>query len=273
MSDRVSIAIEDGIADVRLSRPEKMNALDPAMFVGLTEAGKQLADDTGLRAVVLSGEGKAFCAGLDFMSFQQMASDNGGEKQQRESPRLLENAGSPHTTFAQYAAWVWNQLPVPVIGAVHGVAFGGGMQLALATDIRFAAPDTRFSLMEIKWGLVPDMTGTQTLRNLVPLDVAKELAFTGRIISGNEAGKLGLVTHVTDDPRAGAFELAREIAGRSPSAVRAGKKLLHGAWNGSTEDGLHLEAEMQRSVIGGPNQVEAVRANVEKRAPKFHDPE
>ena len=272
MSDRVTIAIEDGIADVRLSRPEKMNALDPAMFVGLSEAGKQLMDDPSLRAVVLSGEGKAFCAGLDFMSFQGMASRPEDEKAEK-APGLLETAGTPHTSFAQYAAWVWNQVPVPVIAAIHGVAFGGGIQIALATDIRFATPDTRFSVMEIKWGLIPDMTGTQTLRHLVPLDVAKELTFTGRVLSGTEAAELGLVTHLCDDPRKDAFELAREIAGRSPSAIRAGKRLLDTNWNVSREEGLRLEAEIQRSLIGRPNQVEAVKANVEKRAPQFHDPE
>ena len=174
MSDRVTIAIEDGIADVRLSRPEKMNALDPAMFVGLSEAGKQLMDDPSLRAVVLSGEGKAFCAGLDFMSFQGMASRPEGEKAEK-APGLLETAGTPHTSFAQYAAWVWNQVPVPVIGAIHGVAFGGGIQIALATDIRFATPDTRFSVMEIKWGLIPDMAITTTAPGGVRLDILKEL--------------------------------------------------------------------------------------------------
>ena len=273
MSDRVTIAIEDGIADVRLSRPEKMNALDQAMFVALTEAGKQLADDKQLRAVVLSGEGKAFCAGLDFMSFQGMASRADEASGQEKTPGLLDNLGSPHTTFAQYAAWVWNQLPVPVLAAVHGVAFGGGIQIALAADIRFATPDARFSVMEIKWGLVPDMTGTQTLRNLVPLDVAKELTFTGRILSGTEAAELGLVTHLAEDPRAAAFELAREIAARSPSAVRAGKQLLNGSRNLSVEEGLRLEVALQKSVIGGPNQVEAVMANVQKRAPEFTDPD
>ena len=272
MSDRVTIAIDDGIADVRLSRPEKMNALDPAMFVGLIEAGKQLMDDYGLRAVVLSGEGKAFCAGLDFMSFQRIASEEEGPTSNKPSD-LLEKTGSAHTTFAQYAAWVWNQVPVPVIGAIHGVAFGGGIQIALATDIRFATPDARFSVMEIKWGVIPDMTGTQTLRHLVPLDVAKELTFTGRILSGTEAAELGLVTHLNDDPRAAARELAREIAGRSPSAIRAGKRLLDRAWNVSPEEGLRLEAEIQRSLIGRPNQAEAVKATVEKRAPNFQDPE
>ena len=270
MSDRVTIAIEDGIADVRLSRPEKMNALDQAMFIGLIEAGTQLADNTHLRAVVLSGEGKAFCAGLDFMSFQRLASTDTGEK---KGPALLDNVGTPHTTVAQYAAWVWNQLPVPVIAAVHGAAFGGGIQIALAADIRFATPDAKFSVMEIKWGLIPDMTGTQTLRNLVPLDVAKELTFTGRVLSGTEAADLGLVTHLADDPRSAAFELAREIAGRSPSAVRAAKRLLNDSRNAPVTEGLELEAAIQRSVIGGPNQVEAVMANVEKRAPRFSDPE
>lgn len=270
MSDRVTIDIEDGIADVRLSRPEKMNALDQAMFTALIEAGTELADNNQLRAVVLSGEGKAFCAGLDFMSFQAIASKDSGDK---KGAGLLDNIGTPHTTYAQYAAWVWNRLPVPVIAAVHGVAFGGGIQIALAADIRFATPDAKFSVMEIKWGLVPDMTGTQTLRNLVSLDVAKELTFTGRVLSGSDAADLGLVTHLADDPRAAAFDLAREIAGRSPSAVRAAKLLLNDSRNATVAEGLELEADMQRTVIGGPNQVESVMSNIEKRPPRFVDPQ
>jgi enoyl-CoA hydratase/carnithine racemase len=178
--------------------------------------------------------------------------------------------GSP-ANFAQQAAYVWKALAVPVIAAVHGVAYGGGLQIALAADVRFVAPDAKLSIMEIKWGLIPDMSGTQTLRHLVRLDVAKELTFSGRIVSGTEACALGLATRVSETPREAALALAREIAGKSPDAIRAGKRLLNSAGTVSVADGLRLEEELQLSLIGRPNQVEAVQANLEKREPRFSD--
>jgi enoyl-CoA hydratase/carnithine racemase len=184
MSDRVIVSKQDGVADVRMNRPDKLNALDQAMFEGLAATGRALAADKSLRAVVLSGEGRAFCAGLDFASFMGMA------QSERPARSLLDRSESI-ANFAQQAAWVWTELPVPVIAAVHGVAFGGGLQVALGADIRIVAPDAQLSVMEIKWGLIPDMSGTQTLRHLVRLDVAKELTFTGRIVRGEEAVALG----------------------------------------------------------------------------------
>ena len=168
---------------------------------------------------------------------------------------------------------VWKRLPVPVIAALHGVVYGGGAQIALGADIRVASPDVKLSIMEIKWGLIPDMSLSQTLRDLVPLDVAKELTFTGRILSGADAQALGLVTRVDDNPLDTALELAREIAGKSPDAIRAGKRLLETVWHADERTGLELEAALQVSLIGKPNQVEAVKANFEKRAPAFQDPE
>jgi enoyl-CoA hydratase/carnithine racemase len=265
MSDRVSISIEDGIADVRLNRPDKLNALDADMFEALAATGKSLRNERTLRAVVLSGEGRGFCAGLDVMSF--MGKGGSGTRS------LFERSGAGPANLAQQAAWVWTEVPVPVIAAIHGVAFGGGLQIALGADLRFVTPDARFSVMEIKWGLVPDMSLTQTLRRLVRLDVAKELTFSGRVFSGSEAVELGLATHLSDSPREAAFELAREIATKSPHAIRAAKQLLDRSGVGSIEDGLLLEEELQRSVLGKPNQIEAVRANLEKRDPNFEDPE
>jgi enoyl-CoA hydratase/carnithine racemase len=267
MSARVVYSIADGVADVRMNRPEKMNALDPAMFEGLTETGKELAANKSLRAVVLSGEGKAFSAGLDFMSFQAMANSNS----ENLSQRISELETDSPANFAQQVAFIWQVMPVPVIAAVHGVAYGGGLQVALGADIRIVAPDARLSVLEIKWGLVPDMSGTQLLRHLVRLDVVKELTFTGRIISGKEAVELGLATRVSEDPHGEAMKLAREIASKSPEAIRAGKKLLNASRLLSLEEGLKLEAELQRSIIGQPNQVEAVKANLEKREPRFND--
>jgi enoyl-CoA hydratase/carnithine racemase len=269
MSERISVSMKDGVADVRLNRPDKLNALDQAMFEALSETGKGLAADRQLRAVVLSGEGRGFCAGLDFSSFQAMS----GDAERPRGPGLFDRDSSSPANFAQHAAWVWVELPVPVIAAVHGVAFGGGLQIALGADIRLVAPDARLSVLEIKWGLVPDMSGTQTLRRLIPLDVAKELAFTGRILSGKEAVELGLATRVSDAPREAAFELAREIAAKSPDAIRAAKRLLNASGLVGTEEGLRLEEKLQRSVIGRPNQIEAVRSNMEKRPPRFADPD
>jgi enoyl-CoA hydratase/carnithine racemase len=266
MSDRVIVSKQDGVADVRMNRPDKLNALDQAMFEGLVETGRALAADKSLRAVVLSGEGRAFCAGLDFASFMGMA------QSERPSRGLLDR-DSHVANFAQQAAWVWTELPVPVIAAVHGVAFGGGLQVALGADIRIVAPDAQFSVMEIKWGLIPDMSGTQTLRHLVRLDVAKELTFTGRIVRGSEAVTLGLATRVSDKPRDDALAMAREIASKSPDAIRAGKQLLSSANLVTVGEGLRMEERLQRSLIGAPNQLEAVQANMQKRAPQFRDPE
>jgi len=270
MNDRVRVETTDGVADVRLNRPDKMNALDPKMFEALVDTGRALAAERSLRAVVLSGEGRAFCAGLDFTSFAAMAGGGAGERPARNL--FDRHEGSP-ANHAQAAAWVWKELPVPVLAAVHGVAYGGGLQIALGADIRFVTPDARLSVMEIKWGLVPDMSGTQLLRHLVRLDVAKELTFTGRVVSGSEAVELGLATHLSDTPREAALALAREIAQKSPSAIRAGKKLLDAAVTASVADGLRLEETLQAGLIGRANQIEAVKANLEKREPRFQDPE
>jgi enoyl-CoA hydratase/carnithine racemase len=259
MSEKVTITRERGIAEVRLSRPEKLNALDPDMFQAIAAAGDALKNDRDLRAVVLHGEGRAFCAGLDLGRFLSAP----------KPVDLLARVPGSIANAAQRVAWVWRELPVPVIAAVHGVAFGGGLQIALGADIRYATRDARLSVMEIKWGLIPDMSGTQTLRELVRLDVAKELTFTGRIVEADEALALGLLTRICDDPLAKAREVAAQIAAQSPDAVRSAKRLLHAAWHAPSEEGLLLEAEHQRALMGSPNQIEAVQANFQKRAPNF----
>lgn len=271
MSERIAVTLRDHVADVKLNRPEKLNALDHAMFEALVSTGRELAGERSLRCVVLSGEGRAFCAGLDFSGFTAMAS--GGSVSGASQRNPLERVPDQPANFAQSAAYVWTDLPVPVIAAVHGVAYGGGLQLALGADIRLVAPDARLSVREIQWGLIPDMTGTQTLRHLVRQDVARELTYTGRIVSGTEALELGLATQVSDSPYQAALELAREIAGKSPDAIRAAKQLLTAAPVVSVEEGLLLEEKLQRTLIGGRNQIEAVRANMQKRAPEFTDPE
>ena len=264
MSEVVTVTAKDHIAHVKLNRPEKMNALNADMFTAIVEAGEKVAADKSVRVVVLSGEGRAFCAGLDFGSF--MAMGEGADN--KELVFFNKPEGSP-ANYAQLVGYIWKQVPVPVIAAVHGAAFGGGLQLALAADIRMASRDARFSVMEIKWGLVPDMSGTQTLRDLVRLDVAKELTYTGRVVEAAEAAELGLVTRLCDDPVAAALEMAAEIAGKSPDAIVAGKKLLENAWHGRSAEGLGLEASLQKEIIMQKNQVEAVMANFEKRPPNF----
>ncbi len=267
MSDRVIVNTEGGVADVRLNRAEKHNALDNEMFRALTDTGYQLAADRSLRVVVLSGEGPSFCAGLDFASF--MAMGEGAEIGQR----LLAREEGRLANVAQAPAYAWTELPVPVIAAISGHCYGGGLQIALAADIRFVRPDARLSVMEIKWGLIPDMSGTQTLRHLVRGDVAKELTYTGRIVSGTEAVDLGLCSHSSDDPRRDALAMAQEIAGKSPDAVRSAKRVLNESRVVDVRTGLELEADLQSRLIGSPNQIEAVAANLQKRPPEFSDPD
>jgi enoyl-CoA hydratase/carnithine racemase len=269
MEQRVAIAISDGVADVRLVRADKMNALDAAMFEALVDASDRLAEEKGLRAVVLSGEGRAFCAGLDMGRFAAMK-DNGGNGIPGGEKRDLSIRTHGLANFAQQAVWGWRQLPVPVIAAVHGVAFGGGFQLALGADMRFLKPDARMSIMEIKWGLVPDMAGTPILGTLVRDDILRELTYTGRIFSAQEALSYGLATRICEDPRATAFEVAREIAGKSPDAIRAAKRMLNRL---SVDPGPALLAESieQQKLLGSANQIEAVSANIDKRAPRFAD--
>ncbi|HEV2364132.1 MAG TPA: crotonase/enoyl-CoA hydratase family protein [Caulobacteraceae bacterium] len=271
MNERVRVDMQGGVADVRLVRSEKMNALDDAMFSALVETGEGLKADKGVRAVVLSGEGRAFCAGLDMGNFGRMA----------EGPRPAARHGNGEAPAArthgianraQYAVWVWRDIPVPVIAAVHGVAFGGGFQLALGADIRIVAPEAKMAVMEIKWGLVPDMAGTQLMRHLAREDIVRELTYTGRVFSGEEALGYGFATRLAADPHGEALTLAREIAGRNPDAVRAAKRLLNAAVVTEPGGGLMQETVEQLALIGSPNQIEAVVANLQKRAPAFADP-
>jgi enoyl-CoA hydratase/carnithine racemase len=267
MKDRVAIDLRDGVADVRLIRADKMNALDPAMFEGIIEAGAALTAMKGVRAVVLSGEGRAFCAGLDMASFAAMKAQGDDKSVTRDLPKRTHGiANRP-----QQCAWQWRTLPVPVIAAVHGVAFGGGFQIMLGADMRYATADARFSVMEIKWGLVPDLAGTQLMRHLVREDVARELTYTGRVFDGTEALQLGLVTRLVADPRAAALETAKEIAGKSPDAIRAAKRILNNAVAVDAAAGLMDESVEQQKLIGSPNQIEAVMSNLQKRAANYKD--
>ncbi|MGZ4252285.1 MAG: crotonase/enoyl-CoA hydratase family protein [Solirubrobacteraceae bacterium] len=261
--ERVRIHVQDHVATVTLARPDKHNALDRAMFEAIIAAAERLSSEPGVRAVVLHGEGPSFCSGLDLASL--VSSDAGIDA-------IVAPLCEEPPNWFQRTAFDWLRLPVPVIAALHGNCFGGGLQIALAADIRIATPDARLSVMEVKWGLIPDMSITRTLPRLVGIDVAKELTFTGRLVNGAEAQRLGLVTRVTDDPLAAARELAAEIASKSPDAIRGAKRLYNAAWTGLADETLALEAEIQSSLIGSPNQLAAVTAGLQKQPAQFTDP-
>ena len=262
-NDRVAIDLgEDGVAQVRLMRADKMNALDPEMFAKIIEAGSILQRAKGLRAVVLSGEGRAFCAGLDTSSFARQPSP--------DEPELTERTYGNSNKFQQ-VAMQWRKLQVPVIAAVHGVCFGGGLQIASGADIRVVHPDTRMAIMELKWGLVPDMGGYALWRGLVRDDVLRELIYTNREFSGEEAQALGLATHVDENPLERATEIATEIANRNPHAIRAAKRLQANMLERGTDAILLEESIEQHGIMRSRNQVEAVMAGMEKRRPTFED--
>jgi enoyl-CoA hydratase/carnithine racemase len=266
LSDRVTVEIADGVAEVTLNRSDKLNALDPAMFDAIIAAGERLSRTAGLRAVVLAGAGKGFCAGLDRASFEAMAGGGAGQKFRDIMARTHGIANG-----WQQVAYLWRTLPVPVIAAIHGVAFGGGFQIALGADIRYVAPDARLAILEIKWGLIPDMTGIALMRELARSDVIRELAMTGRVFSGADALTYGFATAVHADPIAAARSTAKEIAARSPDAVRAVKRLLNAASDNDAAAILVAESKEQAALIGSPNQIEAVRAGMEGRQGRFVD--
>ena len=262
-NDRLTISLEEtGVAHVRLIRAEKMNALDPAMFEAIIEAGDFVAARKDIRVVVLSGEGRAFCAGLDTSNF--------GRTPSPDEPELTERTHGNSNTFQQ-VAMTWRKCPMPVIAAVHGVCFGGGLQIASGADIRIVHPETRMAIMELKWGLVPDMGGYALWRGLVRDDVLRELVYTNREFSGSEALTLGLATYNDEDPLARATAIARDIANRNPHAIRAAKRLHAGMLERDTDAILLEESIEQHAIMRTPNQVEAVMAGMQKRPAKFQD--
>jgi enoyl-CoA hydratase/carnithine racemase len=262
--ERVTVEINEGVAQVILNRPDKYNALDMPMFRAIVAAGRSLAERRDVRVVVLHGRGKSFCSGLDVASVMA-----GGPETMAE---MIDHKVGP-ANLVQQVAWVWREMPQPVIAALHGHVYGGGLQIALGADIRLVTPDAKVSVLEIVWGLIPDMAITQTLLPWVRRDVLKELTFTGRTITGQQAAELGLMTRVEEDPVKEALLMAREIVDRNPHAVQAAKKLYDTAATMSPEDSFALELELQRGVLGSPNQMEASMARLQRRKPNFSDPE
>jgi enoyl-CoA hydratase/carnithine racemase len=281
MSDRVTVRIDEGVADVRLNRPDKLNALDGDMFAALVDTAARLARDASVRAVVLSGEGRSFSAGLDFSGFRAMAggglspgdgdAGDGGEGGQSGMGGIGRTDGRI-THLAQQACHGWSEVPVPVIAAIWGHCLGGGLQIALGADLRIVHPEASLSVLEIRWGLSPDMTGTATLPRLVRPDVAKELTWTGRNVTGEEAARLGLATRTSTTPLEDAWTLAREIAAKNPDAIRGVKALLDESGRVPLAQQYADERRTIGSLVGTPNQIEAVAAFFEKREPSFADP-
>ena len=263
MGSSVSGDIDAHIANVTLNRPDKMNAVSLEMFAELAEVGDRLIADRSVRVVILSGFGENFCAGIDTSIFAPDGPGIDGDSMSSQLP-------SPANLY-QRAAYVWREVPVPVICSIHGVAFGAGLQIALGADIRYASADARLSIMEAKWGIIPDMAISTTARNIVPLDRIRELAYTARVIGAPEALRIGLITQMHDDPMVAAISIAEEISLRSPSAVRAMKQLFDEGWSVPAAESLALEARLQSALLGGENQREAVSAAIEKRMPNFVD--
>jgi enoyl-CoA hydratase/carnithine racemase len=261
--ERVSVSVEQHVATVTLNRPDKHNALDLPMLDAITAAIADLRVAHGVRAIVLHGAGPSFCSGLDFGAVAAAGGLEALSAPLKEEP----------PNYFQRIAYGWIEVPVPVIAAIHGNCLGGGLQIALGADIRIATPDSRLSVMEGKWGLIPDMAITQTLTRLVGIDVAKELTFTARVFSGEEADRFGVVTRLSDDPIGVSVLLAREIATRSPDAVRRAKRLFDEGWSGTAAETLALEAKLQGELVGTPNQIAAVTAGLTKQQPEFIDPE
>jgi len=263
MNDRVTISVDGHVAYVMLNRAHKYNALDLKMFGALGDAADSVRQNSAIRAVVLHGDGENFCAGID----TNMFADPGI----RFDAALMEPVEPSVANLFQRAAYAWRELPVPVICALQGITFGGGLQIAAGADLRIASPDARFSIMETKWGLVPDMAISTSLRGIVAPDRVKELAWSARVFGAEEALGLGIVTGVENEPLAVAGAMAAEYAAKSPEAIRGIKRLVNEAWQISEAEALRLEASLQLPLMGSPNQMEAVAANLQKRDPVFED--
>ncbi|RBP49368.1 crotonase/enoyl-CoA hydratase family protein [Arenicella xantha] len=278
INDRIELTVDNHIAHVRLARPEKMNALDVKMFEAITMVGEQLKSDRSVRVVVLSGDGGNFCAGLDKSNFtsilEKAGSSKSSEPESSDSDNLVTNLAKRTHGIAnapQYAAWMWRELPMPVIAAVQGVALGGGLQIALGADFRYGSADSRYSILELKWGIVPDMSSTQIMRHLVRDDVIRELTYTAKIFTAEQAKEWGFITDIVADPLAHAMQTAADIVAKNPHAIRSAKRIIDQSYYLDQAQGLLMESEEQDQIMGQPNQIEAVMATLQGREPNFKD--
>lgn len=271
INDRIDLKIENHVAVVRFSHPDKMNALDNKMFDAILMLGEQLRGDLSIRVVVVSGEGGNFCAGLDKSNFTSILENKGLSLESDKPPVVLANRTHGIANAPQAAVWMWRELPMPVIAAIDGFALGGGLQLALGADVRYAAADSKFSILEMRWGLVPDMSSTQIMRHLVRDDVIRELTYTAKIFTAQEAKEWGFITDIVDNPLDHAMTVASQIALKNPKAIRASKRIIDASHYQTAAEGLLMESVEQDKIMGSPNQIEAVMAELEKRKPQFED--
>ncbi len=263
MTQTLKTEIKDQIATITLNRPEKKNAMSLVMMDELAETGRTLAANTDIRAVIITGADNSFCSGIDLADLMASAA----QMDELRDSILNPPTGETSNRF-QAPTTIWSTLDVPVIAALNGVVYGAGAQLALGADFRIASPDTKFSIMEAKWGLIPDMGISQSLPKLMRADQAVELIMTGRVLNASEAQTLGLITRIADDPLTEAIAMAEALKTKSPDALKGAKNLVNGTW-GCGEAGLRLEAQLQAAIMGQPNQMEMVMATMAKRAPNF----
>ncbi len=270
INDRIELTIENHVAYVVLARPQKMNALDRQMFEAIPQVGEQLRNDPTIRVVIVSGQGGNFSAGLDKSNFEALFAQQANGGGEPVTSNLAERTHGI-ANAVQYVAWMWRELPMPVIAATEGMVLGGGLQIALGADIRIAAPNSQFAILEMKWGIIPDMSSTQIMRHLIRDDIIRELTYTARMFSAQEAKDWGFITHISDDPMAHAKELATQIALKNPQAVRASKRVIDSSYYQTQAEGLLMESVEQDKIMGTPNQLEAVMAVMQKRKPEFRD--
>ena len=262
MNKRICFSIKDNVAEVKLNRADKHNALDHEMFKAIIKAGDQIAQDDSIRAVLLYGAGDSFCAGIDLTMFADEGLAKDFTKRMKPRDHSLAN-------YYQSAAYVWREIPVPVIAVLHGAVYGGGLQVALGADIRYANANMKLSIMEIKWGIIPDMSMTTSLPYLMGIDKALEMAMTADILDANDAFNKGLITTIEEKPLEKARALAEKIANKSPDAIRSIKRLFYQTWHRNDEFSLSLEAQLQLQIMGGNNQIESVQSSLSGAKPDF----
>lgn len=271
INNRIELNVENHIAHVTLSRADKMNALDNEMFEAIPMVGEEIRNNASIRVVVISGDGGNFCAGLDKSNFASILEKKGVSLDENEPAMVLAERTNGIANALQHVVWMWRDLPMPVIAAVEGFCLGGGLQIALGADFRYATPASKFSILEMRWGIVPDMGSTQIMRHMIRDDVIRELTYTAKIFGAEQAKEWGFITEIVDGPLAHAMSTAEQIAYKNPDAIRAAKKIIDTSYYQTAAQGLLMESVEQDKIMGTPNQVEAVMAELQKRKPDFKD--